>query len=228
MSQYWVGDLHFGHEFVSKLRGFNSTDEHDDYILSQLRELSANDTVYFLGDMTSGRLEHEVRMFKLMSMFKFTKVLYSGNHDSCAAIHRKSWKSRSKWSSNFDAVLDFGRMRFGNTELIINHYPYAAMGDGEGRDGSRYEQFRLPDVGNPLLHAHTHQDFPFAKIVDETVTRVEFNGYDLNSMCVSWDTRRGLTTERDIQAWLRARQAILNGDEFANKVANKLFVGLSG
>lgn len=209
MAQYWLGDPHFGHPKVSEIRGFASTDDHDAVLMEQLSVLREEDHIFFLGDISSGRREHEERALTLISTLPGTKHLIAGNHDAVSGIHRNGWKHVPRWLEIFDSVRDFGQVALNKNRVLMSHYPYAALGDGDGRESNpRYLAFRLPDVGMPLIHAHTHQDHPFSKMRDETVTKIEFRGYDLNSMCVSWDARRGLTTENDLNEWLKAREDV--------------------
>lgn len=209
MAQYWLGDPHFGHEKVSGIRGFASTDDHDAVLMEQLSVLRETDQLFFLGDLSSGRGEAELRALKLISTLKCTTHLIAGNHDSVSGINRNGWKQMRRFLEVFDSVRDFGQFSMDNNRVMMSHYPYAALGDGDGRTSNpRYLAFRLPDVGHPLIHAHTHQSHPFSKMREETLTKIEFEGYDLNSMCVSWDARRGLTTERDVVEWIKARDHV--------------------
>lgn len=214
MVQYWLGDPHFGHEKVSGIRGFASTDEHDNHLLEQLSVLKDDDTIYFLGDLSSGRDAAEARALELISGLKGTKHLMAGNHDSVSSIHKNGWKSQRRYLEVFDSVRDYGQFAMEREKVLMSHFPYAAMGDGDGRDSNpRYLAFRLPDVGLPLIHAHTHQVHPFSLLREASIHPVAFEGYDLNSMCVSWDARRGLTTEREVKEWLLARDQVKRDQE---------------
>lgn len=209
MVQYWLGDPHFGHVKVSGIRGFASTDKHDEHLLEQLSVLREDDTIYFLGDLSSGRADAEERALELISKLPGTKHLMAGNHDSVSSIHKTGWKNQRRYLEVFDSVRDYGQFAMERERVLMSHFPYAAFGDGDGRVGpARYLAFRLPDVGFPLIHAHTHQEHPFSLLRPETVHPVAFEGYDLNSMCVSWDARRGLTTERDVKEWISARDQV--------------------
>lgn len=214
MAQYWLGDPHFGHPKVALLRGFKDTDEHDEHILNQLRDLTDEDVINFLGDLSSGREAHAKRSLELIAELPGTKHLFAGNHDPVSSIHRTGWKHQREYLEVFTSVRDFGRFALENEMVLMSHFPYAAIGDGDGREKpARYLSFRLPDVGHPILHAHTHQSHPFSLMREDTITKIELEGYDLNSMCVSWDARRGLTTERDVIKWLEVRNFVKKNRE---------------
>lgn len=214
MAQYWLGDPHFGHLKVALIRGFATTDEHDEAILKQLSALKPLDTVYFMGDLSSGKPADAERALELISELNCITHLFAGNHDPVSSIHKTGWKEQRRYLEVFDSVRDFGRIALEGEMVLMAHFPYAALGDGDGRVGPpRYLPFRLPDVGHPMLHAHTHQSHPFSLMREETITKIELDGYDLNSMCVSWDARRGLTTENDVTKWLEVRSLVKRNQE---------------
>ena len=67
MTHYFIGDLHFGHEKVSNIRGFASTDEHDDHIVeSWLQTVRKDDIVTVMGDISSGTKAKELRALALL------------------------------------------------------------------------------------------------------------------------------------------------------------------
>ena len=214
MTQYWLGDPHFGHIKVANIRGFATTDEHDEYLIHQLSQLKPDDTVYFVGDLSSGKPDAAERALEIISEFDFIKHLFAGNHDGVSSIHKTGWKEQRRYLEVFDSVRDFGRIALEREMVLMSHFPYAAIGDGDGRaKPARYLAFRLPDVGHPMIHAHTHQSHPFSLMREDTITKIELDGYDLNSMCVSWDARRGLTTEQDVVKWLEVRSLVKRQQE---------------
>lgn len=214
MTQYWLGDPHFGHIKVAELRGFSTTDEHDDFLMEQLSVIREDDTIYFMGDLSSGRDAAADRALELISTLKGTKHLLAGNHDPVSSIHKNGWKSQKRYLEAFDSVRDYGRFSMEREVVLMSHFPYAAIGDGDGRVGPpRYLAYRLADSGHPMIHAHTHQSHPFSKMREDTITKIELEGYDMNSMCVSWDARRGLTTDSDVSKWLEVRALVKKNQE---------------
>lgn len=217
MARYWVGDLHLGHTKVAKIRYPDASDDdrivahHDMVIYDQLKRLSADDQVWILGDISSGRPEGEDRALQLLSEISAGLHLIAGNHDSVSSIHRNGYKQQRRYLKTFETVQDFARVRLHGEMVYVSHYPYARSGDGPDRGKARYLEWRLPDLGNPLIHAHTHQRSPHMPITATNInsnTPVSESG-DLSQMCVSWDVRRGLTSEEDMNSWLKQRRGEL-------------------
>ena len=176
---YFVADLHFGHERVSAVRGFETPEKHDYAIArgwdSQVR---TQDRVFVLGDISGGSSWGEEYALDLLDALPGEKHLIAGNHDSVASIHRNGYKRRPRFQEVFASVRDFARIRVQRQDILLSHYPYAYEGDGKNREAkTRYEQFRLPFLGTPLVHGHTHA----------TVAETDEFQY-----CVSWDAHRAL------------------------------------
>jgi calcineurin-like phosphoesterase family protein len=84
------------------------------------------------------------------------KHLISGNHDPVHPFHRDSYKLYEKWMYAFTSIQPFLRRKLGGKYFLMSHFPYMGTGaEGHGAE-DRYPQFRLPDMGLPLLHGHTH------------------------------------------------------------------------
>ena len=176
---YFVADLHFGHSKVAKIRGFETPEKHDYEVCRGWdRTVRAQDRVFVLGDISGGSSWAEEYALDLLGALPGEKHLIAGNHDSVASIHRNGYKRLPRFLEAFASVRDFARIRVQHTDILMSHYPYAYEGDGKNREAkTRYEQFRLPFLGAPLVHGHTHA------IVAET---------DEFQYCVSWDAHRAL------------------------------------
>ena len=180
MSATWfVADLHFGHEKVSGIRGFRTIEHHDDSVYdSWLGTVRPQDRVFVLGDISGGSSYGEEQALQKIQILPGEKHLIAGNHDSVASIHRNGYKKMARFLEVFSSVRDFARIRVQRQDILLSHYPYAYEGDGKNREQkTRYEQFRLPFLGAPLVHGHTHS----------TVAETDEFQY-----CVSWDAHRGL------------------------------------
>lgn len=197
MSATWfVADLHFGHKRVAKIRGFEDDESnpakaeevHDEAVFqSWARVVQPKDTVYVLGDISGGHGWAEHYALDLLSILPGEKHLIAGNHDSVASIHRNGYKRVEEFRKVFTSVRDFARIRLNRTDILLSHYPYAYEGDGKDRERkTRYEQFRLPFLGAPLVHGHTHS----------TVAETDEFQY-----CVSWDAHRGLVPLSKIEKY---------------------------
>lgn len=201
----WVADLHLGHAKAAELRGFASVREHDTHILSQLAGLDPWDTLWVLGDISSGKPEDErIALALLDQMVSAEMHLIAGNHDSVSSIHRGGFKKQREWLEVFDSVQQFGRVRINGASVMMSHYPYARSGDGPGRPGSRYNEYRLPDAGLPLIHGHTHHTEPHMPGTSGCAPRQSDGGFlpDLSQFCVSWDAHRGLVGESIMNDWI--------------------------
>lgn len=192
MSRTWfVGDLHLDHEKVARLRGFPAPLEHDVEVWTTWRrQVAADDLVYVLGDISAGGSASERYALSFLRQMPGRKRLIAGNHDSIAGIHRRPSPNTEEFRSTFEQIHDHGRIRLEGRQILLSHYPYASQGDGPGRGEARHLQYRLPDLGALLIHAHTHHDHP---------TSGSTTGREL---CVSWDAWRRLVGIADIAEWL--------------------------
>lgn len=182
---YFIADLHFGHEKVADIRGYQDDDVlqaseyHDlDIVRAWNRTVRPQDRVFVLGDISGGSSWGEEYALDLLYTLPGEKHLIAGNHDSVASIYRNGYKRMDRFREVFVSVRDFARIRVQRQDILLSHYPYAYEGDGKNREQkTRYEQFRLPFLGKPLVHGHTHSE------VAET---------DKFQYCVSWDAHEAL------------------------------------
>lgn len=163
MTTHLTSDPHFGHVKVALIRGFATTDEHDEAVLDSYRAaLRKGDDLWILGDLTAGGRAAEERALELLWRLRedvgVRLHLVNGNHDSVSGVHRDGYKRQRRFMLTFDSVQDFARRRGPAREpVFLSHYPFAADGDGPHREGARYLEYRLPDMGQWLIHGHTHQ-----------------------------------------------------------------------
>lgn len=187
--RYWIADLHLGHDKVAGLREL-STARHDQQVMQALMSTREEDTIWILGDLSSSRPAEQERALQMLSDVPATMHLIAGNHDPVSSTNRNGWKYQRAYLAVFESVQQFGRIRMLGKQILMSHYPYAWAGDGEGRDATgRYLEYRLPDVGFPLLHGHTHQSTAHIK-------------EDRSMFCVSWDAHGKLVDEGTINHWL--------------------------
>lgn len=151
----FTADLHLGHKFVSNLRGYDNTDDHDEVIISNLRStVRKDDVLWVLGDYSCS--QHE-RARKLLSEVPGRKVLVPGNHDPEHPMHRGAWKHQREAMGTFEAVLPYQRIRLNKINFLMSHLPY----EGDHKAVDRYDEYRLPDKGMPLLCGHVHEAWKF-------------------------------------------------------------------
>lgn len=144
---FFTADLHLGHSFVANLRGYATTDEHDAAIAERWdATVGKRDTVWLLGDVTLAPLGRYADW--LAARPGVLRLVY-GNHDRAHPLHRKpDWRG-------LDVFTWHGlhaQARLGTSDVLLSHLPY----DGDSRDRERHEQWRLRDLGTPLIHGHTH------------------------------------------------------------------------
>ena len=154
---FFTADLHLGHKKVSELRGFATPEEHDAHIISVWnRRVTKRDTVYVLGDIALSNHERALDIIK--NELNGTKHLIAGNHDIVHPMHKRghSRAEQMRWLDTFDTIAPFLRKTHNHRQYLLSHFPYQSWGDGDHREGSRYNQYRIPDVGIPLIHGHTH------------------------------------------------------------------------
>lgn len=146
----FTSDLHLGHEKVAGLRGFDSVRDHDAVILANWqRTVGPNDIVWVLGDITLGsRGQALAALYALPGR----KRLILGNHD---AGHPSNSRHPYRWGDEyavvFEHVASSARIKLQGTEALLSHFPY-----DRDRGPARHLQWRLPDLGVPLVHGHTH------------------------------------------------------------------------
>lgn len=193
---FFTADLHFGHTKVAGLRGHSGFVGNDwEIIQAWEKQVRPRDRVYVLGDISGGRKEEEEYALQLLKTLPGEKHLIAGNHDSVASIHRNGYKHLPRYLEVFESVRDFARIRIQKTDILLSHYPYIYEGDGKEREGSRYTQYRLPFLGAPLVHGHTHS------------TKFATDEYQF---CVSWDAHRSLVPLSQVENYFFPREEISN------------------
>jgi calcineurin-like phosphoesterase family protein len=164
---FYVSDLHIGHRLVAGLRGFkkDSTLDHDqlepdveahDAWIAQNwdRVVKPEDQVFVLGDISINGGQHALDW---MAARPGVKHLISGNHDPVHPQNRKSIKVMRHWLNYFETIQPFLRRKLDGKTVLLSHFPYESWGEGPNRPGeSRMNQYRLPEMGDLLLHGHTH------------------------------------------------------------------------
>lgn len=190
MSGVWfTADTHFGHAKVAGIRGFDNTDDHDAAIIAAWKtQVKPGDTVWVLGDISGGQTQDHA--LDVLKSLPGDKHLIAGNHDSVSSIHRNGFKHQAKFLTAFDSVQNFGVVKMAGHHVSMSHFPFASQGDGRGRGAGRHMAFRLPDVGQMLIHGHTHDSDPTAGSV---------TGREL---CVSWDAWGRLAGQGDVAKWV--------------------------
>ena len=151
VSAVWFSsDTHFLHAMVARLRGFTSSEEHDEAVIANWNHLvRPDDLVWHLGDVGLG---NETCMLEQAERLNGRKQLITGNHDPCWPGHRDSRKHQRRWLEVFESVQAFAKIRLDGRTVLLSHFPY----EGDHTTEDRATQFRLRDEGEWLIHGHTH------------------------------------------------------------------------
>jgi calcineurin-like phosphoesterase family protein len=159
MTVWFTSDLHIGHAYVAELRGFEDVAQHDAVLAANWDRLvnpsqDREDHVWVLGDISAGGSKSQIAALAWLMQRPGRKHLITGNHDGCWPRSRDSHKWQQKYLGVFDSVQAFARRKITGQYVLLSHFPY--QGGGDHTEVERYTQWRLPDMGEWLLHGHTH------------------------------------------------------------------------
>lgn len=190
---FFTSDIHIGHKLVSGHRGFYlpavdeslplevNTAAHDEHVAAEWdRVVRPDDQVFVLGDVS---INGSQAVLDWIAARPGRKHLITGNHDPVHPMRSKSEKLLPHWLQYFDTISPFSLRKLGGHSFLMSHFPYWPGDRGE----PRFEQFRLPNLGLPLLHGHTHSD-----------EKHEFE----NSLHVGWDAWGTLVPQQTVLEWL--------------------------
>lgn len=152
---YW-SDLHLGHKKVAELRGFSTTEDHDATIIDAwAATVTPRDTVWILGDLTAGGSRDTLNALQSIGKLPGTKRLITGNHDRLHPINRPRASDYPAWLETFATIDSAARIKLHGTSVLLNHFPY----DGDHTGEDRHGQWRLRNLGAPLIHGHVHDEW---------------------------------------------------------------------
>lgn len=153
MTVWYTADPHWGHQFVASLRGFDDPTDHDAWLDGvYTNTFLPGDVIWWLGDLTMRMRPIEAAdLTTNTAMFAHHRLIY-GNHDAGHPMHRAAHRHQQAYRG-FELAAPFAKRRLpGVGETLLSHFPYT----GDHTDDERYTQWRLPDLGVPLIHGHTH------------------------------------------------------------------------
>jgi calcineurin-like phosphoesterase family protein len=143
---YFTADTHLGHqkEFLWRPRGFSSSKEHDEQIITNWNSIvNPNDDVYHLGDLMLGDNEYGLECIKQLNG-KIHIIL--GNHDTESRI--KLYKTLP----NVIEIVDAKRLKYGKAYFFLCHYPVITANYDDQKAWTKHL------IG---VHGHTHQKEKF-------------------------------------------------------------------
>lgn len=164
MGQVWViSDMHLFHQRVAESRGFSSPEEHDAILLDNYcKVVKPDDIVINGGDLTVGGKQKVLNALEVCRKLPGKKISIPGNHDPWSPIHRDAQKWFAPAMETFCYIAHFMRKRLDGTNVLFSHYPYAY----DHFEVPRYMQYRLPNLGEFLVHGHGHDS---TKMVDKQI-----------------------------------------------------------
>ena len=122
---FFTSDTHFCHKLMSDMRGFDSTDEMNERIITTWNVIvGKHDTVYHLGDFG---FKHD-SIPHIRHSLNGRIVLVLGNHDLKNRIHNKPL-----WT----CVYELKTISVDKTPVVLCHYPIRSW------DRSHYNSFHL-------------------------------------------------------------------------------------
>lgn len=135
----WItSDLHIGHdqEFVWKARGFESVEQMNETIISNLERMVAeDDDLWILGDLTLGDIEAAAAYLRRIPGHVHIVL---GNHDTDRRIE---FYESLGWDCHFAM-----RIKYGKQGIFLSHYPTSTSNPGE-------DYLSLATLN---LYGHTH------------------------------------------------------------------------
>ena len=114
----------------------------------------SQDTVYVVGDICMGRLDDTLPYIQFLNG---RKLLVPGNHDrmfGCQGTKYRNVCDRYE-AAGIEVIEEALVLNVFGLSVLICHFPYA----GDSRDDQiedRYQEDRPIDVGQFLVHGHTH------------------------------------------------------------------------
>ncbi|MEX5235983.1 metallophosphoesterase [Kocuria arenosa] len=180
----FISDPNLGDAKVSVLRGYASTDDHDQaFIDTWLKSVPHDEViVYLLGDCSKGGLEAENRAWEILAGLPGRKRKVSGNHCRDHPMH-SGWSGRMREAmDHFESVTIADEINIDGRQVMLSHFPY--RGDHE-HTGERNVKWRLRDEGQWLVHGHVHDEW-------------KIHGRQINVGWEMWPDQ--FATEKDILA----------------------------
>lgn len=160
MIDWYTADLHIGHRLLAGLRGFDSVEEHDTELARRWdARVGAGDRVWVLGDISVGGRRQETAALEWIARRPGEKHLITGNHDGCHPMRSRAAHWQAVYlAGGFASVQQTAVHKIAGRRVTLSHFPFRFDPDGDHTPENRFEEWRVPDIGQCLLHGHTHSE----------------------------------------------------------------------
>lgn len=191
---FYTSDIHLSHRHVADDRGFDDPAEHDRVLAANWdRSVGTGDQVWVLGDLSVGGKQRELDALEWIAQRPGVKHLVSGNHDNTHPFRSEAHKwQRIYLERAFSSVQSAATRKIAGHRVLLSHFPYAGSEDGDHTLENRFEEWRLPDTGQWLLHGHTHNPHQW---VHGRQIHIGLDAHGLSPVPESWIEKQ--ITERD-------------------------------
>jgi calcineurin-like phosphoesterase family protein len=173
MAVFATSDGHIGHRTIAVMRWHSTHPEvgqasdpiperavqWHDYMLAEKWDsvVKPDDIVYYLGDLSMDGKANAENALEWIKARPGIKRLVPGNHDPIMpGVNRDAGKWMARYLEAFEWVFPYYRYKVAGTNVLMSHFPY--QGGGDHTAVERFGQYRLPFLGEWLLHGHTHSD----------------------------------------------------------------------
>lgn len=136
---YFIADTHFSHIMMSKMRGFDSVEEHDETIIKAWNDTVDNgDRIYILGDFIWNGADTEY----ILKQLNGEKFLITGNHDRIGKHNETVFLKYVRWIKYYFVLKIKNGSDIPSTKIVLSHYPFEVW------DSDHY--------GSLHFHGHIH------------------------------------------------------------------------
>lgn len=171
MTEIWrTSDEHYGDPSVARHRGFGpstkaewaaaspadvarSQAEHDEMVIERIAKVATKRSQVILHGDEVRSVTALRELVGILAKLPGEFGLLLGNHSPAHPIFGSRGLAAQKlYRDAFAWVATSAQHRFAGIEFLSSHFPYE--GDHQAED--RYTQFRLPDLGRPIVCGHVH------------------------------------------------------------------------
>lgn len=199
MSRFWTSDWHFGHANIIEYTGrpfftevfdknasaFGTIEAYVPDVEAMNRALIRNcnemvgesDELWLVGDAAMGRRETTVPLFKELRCRNL--FLVPGNHDHVHRMFPKWMKHVALYEdAGFKIMNSQETVQIAGQDVMVCHFPFT--GDSHSQD--RYSAQRPDDVGQWLIHGHTHS----TEALNGRMIHVGVDAHNLAPVAETW------------------------------------------